>query len=120
MRFALRVPAWGAVGALDTAIRGVLRVDAMVAGLLEGRFEMRREGKDRRLVREIHGQEMRQLLGQPTRAVGRRRELALLRGTWDECVDDHVARAIVVIAPPGAGKSRLRWEFTRTVMDTSN
>jgi eukaryotic-like serine/threonine-protein kinase len=55
----------------------------------------------------------RTLLGKPTPCVGRERELALLDGEWAECVEAPVARAVLVTASAGAGKSRLIAEFLR-------
>ena len=53
----------------------------------------------------------RTLLGKATVCVGRDRELALLEGTFEECVDEPVARAVLVTAAAGGGKSRLRHEL---------
>jgi hypothetical protein len=47
--------------------------------------------------------------------VGRARELALLESTFRECVDEPIARVLVVIAPPGIGKTRLRRELTARI-----
>jgi serine/threonine protein kinase/tetratricopeptide (TPR) repeat protein len=41
---------------------------------------------------------------------GRDRELALLAATFDECVAEQAARAVVLLGPPGIGKSRLARE----------
>jgi tetratricopeptide (TPR) repeat protein len=43
--------------------------------------------------------------------VGRERELASLLALYDECVADSVARAELVTAPPGVGKTRLMNEL---------
>jgi hypothetical protein len=43
--------------------------------------------------------------------VGRARELALLEAIYDECVSEPIARAVLVIAPAGMGKSRLLAEL---------
>jgi hypothetical protein len=43
--------------------------------------------------------------------VGRARELALLEAVYDECVAEPIARAVLVVAPPGMGKSRLLGEL---------
>jgi hypothetical protein len=50
-----------------------------------------------------------------TTYVGRDRELAFLQGLFDECVEENAARLAVVVAPPGAGKSRLRHELLARV-----
>src|SRR5207247_1390345 len=45
--------------------------------------------------------------------VGRDLEMAMLRGVFAECVAEPMARAVVVTAEPGVGKSRLRHELLR-------
>jgi hypothetical protein len=54
--------------------------------------------------------------GQVTRSgdpafVGRARELALLEALYDECATELIARAVLVVAPAGMGKSRLLAEL---------
>jgi hypothetical protein len=44
--------------------------------------------------------------------VGRARELVLLEAIYDECASEPVARAVLVVAPAGMGKSRLLAELT--------
>ncbi|MDB4973490.1 MAG: Serine/threonine protein kinase [Myxococcaceae bacterium] len=92
---------------------GVVRVDQASASLLEARFELGADDSlGRTLERERSGGEApRTLLGQPTSFVGRERELQQLQLTFGECVDELVARVVLVTAPPGAGKSRLRHEL---------
>src|SRR5206468_3274197 len=53
----------------------------------------------------------RQLLGKPTQCVGRERELATLDAIWRDAVGEPAAHAVLVIGPPGQGKSRLRQEI---------
>jgi hypothetical protein len=65
-------------------------------------------------VREADAK-VRTLLGKPTPFVGRDRELSTLRALLDECVNETVARAVLVTGFPGAGKSRLVTEFMRSV-----
>jgi len=92
--------------------RGVIRLDGVTADLLGTRFEL--EGSaDRPYLLGEHGPDdgPRTLLGKATVCVGRDRELALLAGTFEECVDEPVARSVLVLAPAGAGKSRLRHEL---------
>jgi tetratricopeptide (TPR) repeat protein len=57
----------------------------------------------------------RTLLHRPTPCVGRKRELAMLEGLFDECIAEPAARAALVTAEAGLGKSRLRHEHLRHV-----
>src|SRR6185436_16196233 len=61
------------------------------------------------------GEGVRRLLGRPSPCVGRERELRALGDILSECIDEGVARPVLVTAPPGAGKSRLRHEFLGAV-----
>jgi hypothetical protein len=97
----------------DTAL---LLVDEGTAALLEGRFELLHEHGVYLLQGEAHAPEtVRTLLGQPTPCIGRDRELATLSGVLAECINEPGARAVLVTAPPGTGKSRLRYEFMKAV-----
>ncbi|MET0284142.1 MAG: protein kinase [Polyangiales bacterium] len=92
---------------------GTIRVDADSEALLAARFEL---GADHTLLRERSaGEAPRTLLGQPTRFVGRDRELAQLTLSFRDCVEEQVARAVLVSAAAGAGKSRLRHELVESV-----
>jgi tetratricopeptide (TPR) repeat protein len=87
-------------------------VDEVTAGLLGAKFDV--VETDERL--ELHGEleldeEPRTLLGKATSCVGRDREIASLEAIFRECRDEPVARAVLVTAPAGAGKSRLRNEL---------
>jgi hypothetical protein len=93
-----------------------LVIDEVTAGLLDARFELRgtREGQGFELVGERDATPTaRTLLGRPTVFVGREREMAVLLGAWDACLAGPSAQAVLVTAPPGAGKTRLRQEFLR-------
>src|SRR5262249_15955744 len=57
----------------------------------------------------------RPLLGRPTPCVGREAELAMLEASFSACVEEAEPRAVVVKAPPGVGKSRLRHELLRRI-----
>jgi hypothetical protein len=84
-------------------------VDEVTAGLLGERFEV---GPHAELLgRRSDDEPPRTLLGVPTPCVGRDKELGLLELTLRECIDESVARAVVVTGPAGQGKSRLRHEF---------
>ena len=60
----------------------------------------------------------RLLLGKPTQCVGREQELQLLEATMQECATQKLARAVLVLSPPGFGKSRLRHEFIRRLQSS--
>ncbi|MDB4945141.1 MAG: hypothetical protein JWP97_4675 [Labilithrix sp.] len=87
-------------------------LDETTAGLLDMRFDV--GGDDRGLfIRGLRERETsaRTLLGKPTPFVGRERELAALIGIFQECVDEPVARAVLVTGQAGAGKSRITAEL---------
>ncbi|MFO0759364.1 MAG: protein kinase [Byssovorax sp.] len=95
-----------------------VRIDEVSAGLLDARFEVRGDRRSLVLVRERAILERpRTLLGKPTPFVGREREMAMLEALFDECTADSVARAALVISPPGGGKSRLRYELLRVLVE---
>jgi hypothetical protein len=91
----------------------------VTASLVETRFELREESGVRILGSpRLDEEEARTLLGKPTPCVGREHELAMLRTVLDQCMDERSPRAVLVTAPPGTGKSRLRQEFLARVSDT--
>jgi tetratricopeptide (TPR) repeat protein len=105
-----------AVNLLSDATPGAVRLDALIAGLLDVRFEVRTDDRGFWLYGERElAEPTRTLLGKPTQCVGRDRELAVLESLFDECRDEPVARAAVIVGPSGIGKSRLRYEFLRSV-----
>jgi hypothetical protein len=86
-------------------------------GLLEVRFVVRRTPRG---AFTLTGEELsldanRPLLGKPTPCVGRDMELGTLEATLSGCIEEGEPRAVLVMAPPGMGKSRLRHEFLRRV-----
>ena len=93
-----------------------IAIDEVTARLLDARFDVRE--RDRGYV--LHGEHeliegTRMLLGRATPCVGRELELGTLEQLFDECTEEPAARAAIVTAPPGAGKSRLAQEFLRSV-----
>ena len=98
---------------LVSTLPGQVSVDEASAALLDARFELAGdEHTGRTLQRERSGGEApRTVLGQTTAFVGRERELAQLTLIFQECRDEQVARAVLVMAPAGGGKSRLRHEL---------
>lgn len=87
-------------------------IDDVTSGLLDGRFDVTPGAGGLVLSgeREVVAP-TRTFLGRSMACVGRDRELAVLRAVWDEVAGDSVARVVLVTAPAGVGKSRLRWEF---------
>ncbi len=110
-----------AAGGTDTVAAprtGAARVllDDVAAGLLEATFGVERTATGAVLLAEREIEDPgRQLLGRPRPTVGRDRELQTLSAMFDECVEDNVARAALVTAPAGTGKSRIRHEFVNGV-----
>jgi tetratricopeptide (TPR) repeat protein len=92
---------------------GAIRVDEGIAGLVAATFELRGDDAGLLLFGERAAEGKRTLLGRPTPFVGRDRELVTLEAIFDEVALDEVARAVLIIAAPGLGKSRLRLELIR-------
>jgi serine/threonine protein kinase len=93
-----------------------IRVDPVSAGLLEPRFTLAPLPMEEGFAlggERLDADAGRLLLGKPTPCLGRDRELTMLEAVYDECREEHVARAVLVLGPPGMGKSRLRREFVR-------
>ncbi len=110
-------------GISDETLHGQSPVflDETTAGLLDLRFDV--GGDDRGLfIRGLRERDTkaRTLLGKPTPFVGRDRELSTLMAIFDECVDEPVARAVLVTGFPGAGKSRLVTELLKQLRELSD
>jgi hypothetical protein len=90
-----------------------VRLDDVTAGLLDARFDVGGDenGLSLRGERELPDA-TRRLLGRPTPCVGRDAELAAIEAVYSAAVNDGEARAVLVTAPAGVGKSRLRYELT--------
>lgn len=102
------------VAFLVSGKRQPIHIDEVTAGLLDTRFTVKSDGAGLELVGEQAAVDTgRMLLGKPTPCVGRERELVMLEGYFAECVADDVARVVLVTAPAGVGKSRLRYELLR-------
>ena len=93
---------------------GPIRIDEVTAGLLDLRFDIANDGASVELrgARES-SDAARTVLGRATSCVGRDRDLLTLEATYAECAGDSVARAVLVTAPAGLGKTRLRRELLR-------
>ncbi|XXX78196.1 protein kinase [Sorangium sp. So ce134] len=91
-----------------------IAIDDRIVGLFDARFDVREHEDGLFLVGERSTSDGgRTLLGKPTSCVGRDGELRMLEAAFEACVDEPSARALLVIAPPGVGKSRLAQEFLR-------
>ncbi len=91
-------------------------LDEVTAGLLDERFSLEEVGRGARRSVHLRGEILRDkptrmLMGSPTPCVGRRRELQILETIFEEAEEECTAQAVLVTAPPGLGKSRLRYEF---------
>ena len=97
--------------------RAAIAIDDVTAALLDARFELV-EGMDGLWLREERElmEGTRTLLGKPTSCVGRDRERAVLDATFIECLEEPVARAVLLTAPAGMGKSRLGYELLQAVV----
>ncbi|OJT17202.1 hypothetical protein BO221_46630 [Archangium sp. Cb G35] len=100
---------------LESAPSACVLMDDVTAGLLGAGFQLSRSDSGTFILQgeQLNADASRPLLGKPTHCVGREQELALLDFTFTTCVEDSAARALLVTASPGAGKSRLRHEFLR-------
>jgi hypothetical protein len=99
-----------------------IMIDEVTRGLLEVRFVTERTSSG---VYVLTGDELsldatRPLLGKPTPCVGREAELAMLEALLSTCIEEAEPRAVVVKAPPGVGKSRLRHELLRRISARGN
>ncbi|HEX3483296.1 MAG TPA: protein kinase [Kofleriaceae bacterium] len=89
-----------------------IALDEITAGLLDARFDVAEAASGLMLCGErALMQGARTLLGRPTSCVGRDWELSALTAILDECIDEREARAVIVTAAAGMGKSRLTAEF---------
>ncbi|WP_437721973.1 serine/threonine-protein kinase [Sorangium sp. So ce861] len=94
-------------------------LDALTAGLLDTRFVTVNNAGATLLVEERPEAESgRLLLGKPTPCVGREVELTELEGMLGRAVEDREPQGVLVLGPPGTGKSRLWAEFTRRFRGT--
>jgi serine/threonine protein kinase/tetratricopeptide (TPR) repeat protein len=92
-------------------------IDPVAASLLESKFILQPHGEAALLLQERASPKARTLLGKAGPCVGRDRELTLLEATFRHCVEEDVTKTIVVVAPAGVGKSRLREEFLYRIRD---
>ncbi|HEY1960541.1 MAG TPA: protein kinase [Polyangiaceae bacterium] len=93
-----------------------IALDGVSATLLEERFTLENCG-DLQLLRGEReaGEPVRTLLGKPSPCVGRERELDQLLAMFDECLEEESPRAVLLKAPSGLGKSRVRYELAMRI-----
>ncbi|HZF54388.1 MAG TPA: protein kinase, partial [Polyangiaceae bacterium] len=98
----------------EASSTGRVWLDELSARLLEPRFVLA-AGENGVVLRGERGSrdETRLLLGRSTPCVGREQELAILEATLEGCIENAQASAVLITAPPGTGKSRLRHELLR-------
>ena len=99
-----------------------IALDEVTAGLLQHRVRIHEARDDRGACYVLlgargHRSTAYNLLGKPTRCVGRDSELATLERLFDACRHELAARAVLVTGPAGAGKSRLAHELLRRLDD---
>jgi tetratricopeptide (TPR) repeat protein len=93
-----------------------IRIDDVTAGLLDLRFDVGGDAGGLFLRGERETPETsRTLLGRETPCVGRERELLTLEALYSECAEEGLARAALITAPAGIGKSRLVFELCRKI-----
>ncbi|WP_437803021.1 serine/threonine-protein kinase [Sorangium sp. So ce693] len=107
--------------ALDQREVRAVRIDRATADMLGPRFVVAHAAPAARSgPLFLHGERAVDevapaLLGKRTPCVGRARELSMLHGVLAGCISEALASAVLVLGPPGAGKSRLRLELFATL-----
>ena len=94
---------------------GAVCLDRNTAGLLDARFEIAGDAKKYLLFEKGPREAPRTVLGRDMPCVGRDREIGVLEALFDECVGEPTARAVIVTAPAGGGKSRVRYELLERI-----
>lgn len=99
-----------AVRRLELARPGSTSVDDTTTALLGGQVDVR-DGEIFPATRANAWGRPRTVLGKDVPCIGRDRELSSLEALYDECRAEPVARAVLITAPAGGGKSRIRHEL---------
>jgi eukaryotic-like serine/threonine-protein kinase len=88
-----------------------IAIDNATAGLLGARFELRAHPHYYELADEYDAfTTSRTLLGKKMPCFGRDQELWAITALYEECISQRQAKSLLITAPEGAGKSRLREE----------
>jgi tetratricopeptide (TPR) repeat protein len=101
-----------------TARREWIDIDDVTHSLLDTRFEIvEQDGRTLLCGERLIGEEPRRLLGRPSPFVGRDRELRSLQEQIEDGFAEPSAQALLVTGPAGIGKSRMRQELVRRLLD---
>ncbi|ACY14580.1 serine/threonine-protein kinase PknK [Haliangium ochraceum] len=92
-----------------------IRIDEVTAGLLGGRFAVTRSEGGALYLGAPPSAGAAPATARSSPFVGRISEVATLTATLDECLEEHIARGLLVTGPAGFGKSRLLREFMERV-----
>jgi MoxR-like ATPase len=93
---------------------GTIRLDDTTRRLLPARFAMGGQPGNQLLLDEasaLTGERPGELETRASPFIGREREIASLQSLLEETRDEKVARSVLLLGPPGQGKSRLLREF---------
>jgi eukaryotic-like serine/threonine-protein kinase len=109
---------------LDETEPGQIRVDDVVAKLLASRFEISQQTNATHTIYHLLAERTsleppRTVLGRALPCVGRQREIENLEAIFNECVEESAARVVLVTAPAGGGKSRVRFEVMQRLAASS-
>lgn len=95
-----------------------IRIDEVMAGLLDRHFEVGADATSRLLLRAREATEAspRSLPGRSSAIVGRDRELSRIAAIFEAVLRRPACRAVLVLGAEGLGKSRLRQEIIARVL----
>lgn len=99
---------------------GTIRIDATTRRLLPSRYTVGGVAGWPLLLGETSATEIerpRQIGDRASPFLGRNRDVASLVSVFEEILHEKAARPVLIVAPPGLGKSRLLREFIRGIPD---
>lgn len=98
---------------------GAVRIDDVTASLVDLRFDVGGKAPLFALLGErALPAQARTLLGRELPCVGRSAEIAALQGLCARSAEESVSQAILLVGAAGVGKSRVRYELVRALVDT--